>query len=247
MNIAKLDTLDIAYLDEGEGEPVVLIHGFASNAATNWVGPGWVQTLVDSGYRVVAFDNRGHGQSTKFYDDSAYSLEQMSDDVIALLDHLEISRCHVMGYSLGARISSILASRAGHRFNKVVLAGNGYNMIEGGFDSRDIHEGLAAESDEEVTSKVGAEFRKFAKQTGSDLKALAACIMGGRTLIPRSVFEEISLPVLVTIGTEDTVATGGERPAEIIENAQYRPIPKRNHMNAVGDRIYKQNVLEFLA
>ena len=62
------DGVEIAFIDEGEGDPVLLIHGFASNVATNWVGPGWVKALNDAGFRVIAYDNRGHGQSAKLYD-----------------------------------------------------------------------------------------------------------------------------------------------------------------------------------
>ena len=55
----------LAFIDqqpEAGGEPVLLIHGFASIHAVNWVSTGWVRTLNDAGYRVIAFDNRGHGQ-----------------------------------------------------------------------------------------------------------------------------------------------------------------------------------------
>ena len=67
--------VEIAYLDEGEGEPIVLVHGFASNKEVNWVMPGWTTTLRRDGRRVIALDNRGHGQSTKLYDPAAYHTE----------------------------------------------------------------------------------------------------------------------------------------------------------------------------
>ena len=246
MNIAKLPNADIAYLDEGEGDAILLIHGFASNASTNWVGPGWVQLLVDSGYRVIALDNRGHGASQKFYNQDDYLLEKMADDAAALLVHLEIDRSYVMGYSMGARISSTLASRNPGVVRKLVLAGNGYNMIVGGFDSSEIYDGLMADTDEAVETKIGAEFRYFAKATKSDLKALAACIMGGRSYISKALFETLKPETMVIVGTEDTVAVDGEKLAEIIPNGRFEPIPKRNHMNAVGDKVYKQAVLDFL-
>ena len=65
------DGVEIAYLDEGEGEPIFLVHGFASNAGTNWVFPGRVKTLRDAGYRVIAHDNRGHGNSCLLYTSDA--------------------------------------------------------------------------------------------------------------------------------------------------------------------------------
>ncbi len=247
MKIANLDTANIVYTDEGEGDPVLLIHGFASNAETNWTGPGWVQLLVDSGYRVIAMDNRGHGGSQKFYEEAAYSLENMASDAANLLTFLNISKANVMGYSLGARIASTLAFQSPELVDKLILAGNGYNMIEGAFDSSEIHNGLAANTVEDVKTKIGIEFRTFAEATGSDLKALAACIMGGRSYIPKSLFESLKPETMVIVGTQDTVAVDGEKLASIIPNGHFKPIPKRNHMNAVGDKVYKQAVLEFLA
>lgn len=246
MNIAKLDTAEIAYFDEGEGDVVLLIHGFASNAHTNWINVGWTQLLIDSGYRVIAIDNRGHGESQKFYNQDDYLLEKMADDASALLTHLNISKAHVMGYSMGSRISATLASRYPEMVDKLILAGNGYNMIEGGFDSSEIYDGLVAETDEDVTTKIGTEFRYFAKATKSDLKALAACIMGGRSYIEKMLFENLKPKTMVIAGTEDTVAMNADKLASIIPNGHYVPIPKRNHMNAVGDKIYKQEVLNFL-
>ncbi len=247
MKIAKLDVAEIAYLDEGEGDAILLIHGFASNAKTNWISPGWVQFLVDSGFRVIALDNRGHGASQKFYEEAAYALKNMADDAVGLLEYLNIKQAHIMGYSLGARISSTLASRSPERVSKLVLAGNGYNMIEGSFDSSEIHAGLSAASLEDVTTQIGKDFRTFAEMTGSDLKALAACIMGGRSYIKREVFENLKPQTMVIVGTEDTVAVDGKKLADIIPNGHFEPIPKRNHMNAVGDKVYKEKVLEFLA
>src|SRR6202035_1099062 len=103
------DDVEIAFLDEGEGAPIVLVHGFASNAAVNWVQPGWVAFLKDAGRRVIALDNRGHGASTKLYDPAAYHSALMAGDVKALLDHLGLDRADVMGYSMGARIAAYLA------------------------------------------------------------------------------------------------------------------------------------------
>src|SRR3954471_10522280 len=96
--------VEIAFLDEGQGDPIVLVHGFASTKEANWVNPGWATTLTRAGRRVVALDDRGHGQSSKLYDPAEYHTSRMADDVRALMDELELERADVMGYSMGARI-----------------------------------------------------------------------------------------------------------------------------------------------
>src|SRR3954469_22105669 len=82
--------VEIAYLDEGEGDPILLVHGFASSKSVNWVYPTWVSDLKKDGRRVIALDNRGHGDSAKLYDAAQYEISVMAADVIALMDHLEL-------------------------------------------------------------------------------------------------------------------------------------------------------------
>jgi phosphoglycerate dehydrogenase-like enzyme len=123
------DDVEIAFLDEGEGEPIVLVHGFASNAAVNWVQPGWVAFLKQAGRRVIALDNRGHGASTKLYDPAEYHSARMAADVAALLDHLGLRRADVMGYSMGARSAAFLALRDPQRVHSAVFGGLGRNLI----------------------------------------------------------------------------------------------------------------------
>ena len=244
MNSVTLSGTEIAYMDEGNGDPIVLVHGFASNARTNWLGPGWVSTLNQAGFRVIALDNRGHGSSKKFYNEEDYTLDAMASDVGGLIDHLELQKPHIMGYSMGCRISATLAKSRGADLNKIILAGNGYNMIVGGFDTDEVKNALLADSLEETVPGTGRDFRVFAEKTGNDLKALAACIKGRN--LDEETFRNLTNPTLVIIGEEDDVAVDGEKLAAIIPNGRYESIPNRNHMNAVGDKIYKQKVLEFL-
>ena len=109
----------------------MLVHGFASTKEVNWVAPGWVTTLTRAGRRVIALDNRGHGQSSKLYDAAAYHSASMAEDVRALLDHLPIERADVMGYSMGARITAFLAVNHSQRVRSAVLGGLGIRLVEG--------------------------------------------------------------------------------------------------------------------
>src|SRR4030081_683200 len=131
MDTFRSGDAEIAYLDAGEGEPVVLVHGFASTKETNWVVPGWIDTLRRAGRRAVALDNRGHGASTRLYDPARYHSAIMADDVRALMDHLGLARADVMGYSMGARITAYLALAHPARVLRIVLGG-GWTTPGGG-------------------------------------------------------------------------------------------------------------------
>jgi pimeloyl-ACP methyl ester carboxylesterase len=238
--------VEIAYLDEGDGDPIVLVHGFASTKEVNWVHPGWVATLTRDGRRVIALDNRGHGASGKLYDPSAYHSATMADDVRALLDHLKIERADVMGYSMGARITAFLAVKHSERIRSAVLGGLGIRLVEGVGLPESIADALEAPSLDDVRDPTGRVFRIFAEQTKSDLRALAACIRGSRQTLGRTEVGAIRAPVLVAVGTKDQVAGSAQELAALIPDARALDIPDRDHMLAVGDKVFKQGVLEFL-
>jgi pimeloyl-ACP methyl ester carboxylesterase len=240
------DGVGIAYHDEGEGEPILLIHGFASNIVTNWVGPRWVASLVQSGRRVIAFDNRGHGNSEKLYDPALYGALAMAEDARRLLDHLGIERADVMGYSMGARIAAFLVLRHPIRVRSVIFGGLGINMVRGMVGSGPLAKALEAPRIEEVTNDAARSFRAFAEQTGSDLAALAACMRGPREKISPEQLATIAVPCLVAVGTEDVIGGSGPELAKLIPGAQLLEIQGRDHMKAVGDAGFKQGVLDFL-
>ena len=240
-------TVEIAYLDEGEGEPIVLVHGFASTRTVNWVYPTWVSELRKNGRRVIALDNRGHGESSKLYDPLQYSIAAMASDVVALMDHLEIARADIMGYSLGARMTAWLALNATQRLRAAIFGGIGMAMIEGGGPGENVVAALEAPSLDEVTDPVGRTFRAFADQTRSDRLALAACLRGSRGLMSRAEAARIALPVLIAVGTTDEIAGSAERLGQIIAGSEVLDIPNRDHMRAVGDKIYKAGVVDFLS
>lgn len=240
------DGIETAYLDEGEGEPIVLVHGFASTKEVNWVNTAWVTTLTRAGRRVIALDNRGHGQSSKLYDPADYHTAKMADDVAALMDHLKIERADVMGYSMGARITSYLALNHPERVRSGVLGGLGIHLVDGVGLPMSIAEALEAPSLADVTDPMGRTFRAFADQTKSDRRALAACIRGSRQTLTREEVAKIGIPVLVAVGTKDPVAGSAHELAALIPGAKALDIPDRDHMLAVGDKVYKAGVLEFL-
>ena len=238
--------VEIAYLDEGAGEPIVLVHGFASTARVNWVFPGWVVTLTEAGRRVIALDNRGHGASSKLYDPAAYHTTAMMGDVRALLDHLNIERADIMGYSMGARIAAFMAVYHPERVRSLVLGGLGIRLVQGVGLPESIAEAMEAPSVAAVGDRTGRVFRSFAEQTRSDLRALAACIRGSRQTLSREQVAGIRVPTLVAVGTKDDVAGSAEELAVLIPGARALDIPGRDHMLSVGDKVFKTGVIDFL-
>jgi pimeloyl-ACP methyl ester carboxylesterase len=239
--------VEIAYLDEGEGDPILLVHGFASTKNVNWVYPTWVSELRKNGRRVIAFDNRGHGDSGKLYDAAAYEIATMAGDVIALMDHLNLERADVMGYSLGSRMTAVLARQTPQRLRSAIFGGIGIGLIEGGGPGENVAAALEAPSLDDVTDPVGRTFRAFADQTRSDRRALAACLRGSRRLMTREDAAGISVPVLIAVGTADEIAGSADALGKIIPGAEVLHIPNRDHMRAVGDKVYKAGVLDFLS
>ncbi|MDH6268633.1 pimeloyl-ACP methyl ester carboxylesterase [Rhizobium sp. SG_E_25_P2] len=239
--------LDFAYFDVGPRDvaPVLLIHGFASSALVNWVHPGWVQTLLKAGRRVIALDNRGHGDSGKPHDPAAYHPALMAGDSAALLDHLGIGKADVMGYSMGARISSFLALNHPERVRSLIWGGLGFGLIEGVGDWDPIADALLAPSLDDVTHERGRMFRAFADKTGSDRLALAACISSNRVLVTEAEVARILQPVLIAVGTKDDIAGDPHRLAALLPDGRAVDIPGRDHMLAVGDRVFKQAALDF--
>lgn len=241
------DGVTIAYKDEGQGDPVLLIHGFASNSTVNWRNTNWMRTLNNAGYRVIAIDNRGHGQSEKLYDPELYRARTMAEDARRLLDHLRIERADVVGFSMGSRISAFLTLSYPERVRSVTFGGLGINMVHGIGGSDAIAAALEADSGEDVTDDNVRTFRVFAEQTNSDLRALAACIRASREKILPEQIAQIRCPVLIAVGSEDTVAGSGQELADIIPGAEYFEIRGRDHMKSVGDLSHKKSVVDFLS
>jgi pimeloyl-ACP methyl ester carboxylesterase len=243
---ARIAYIDVAPTGEDREEPIVLIHGFASNHAVNWGDTLWIQTLTRDGRRVVAPDNRGHGQSQKLYDPKAYSLLAMGADIIDLMDHLGVQTADVMGYSMGARITSFLAADHPGRLRSAIFGGLGMRLLMSDPHYEAIVAAMEAPSAAQLTDDMQRAFRAFAEQTKSDLRALAACMAGTRELLTQEQAAAIRVPVLVAAGTKDMLARDYRELAQLIPGAEVLEIPGRDHNLAVGDKVYKQGVLDFL-
>jgi len=245
------DSVHIAYIDappvgRDRGEPILLIHGFASNHRVNWVGPRWVDALTKAGRRVVALDNRGHGESQKLYAPADYRADLMARDAAKLLAHLGIGRADVMGYSMGARIAAFLALARPALVRSLILGGLGEHLVRGYGLPAGVAQAMEAPSQADLAHPTQRMFRAFAEQTKSDLAALAACIRGSRQSLTPAAVGRIAAPTLIAVGTHDAVAGDGHKLAAIMRNATALDIPGRDHNLAVGDRVFKAGALAFL-
>jgi pimeloyl-ACP methyl ester carboxylesterase len=242
----------LAFIDEpavgfDRGEPILLIHGFASSHAVNWLFPQWVKTLTEDGRRVIALDNRGHGRSQTFYAPADYAIPKMAEDCRRLLDHLEIERADVMGYSMGARIAAFLGKSHPERVRSLILGGLGHHLVDGATLPLGIADAMEARSLDDLVDPMQRMFRKFADATKCDLKAMAACIRGARQPLSEAEARRIDLPVLVAVGTADEVAGDPHRLAALFSVGEALEILGRDHNRAVGDPVYKKGALRFLA
>lgn len=244
------DGVRIAFLDTpaigGSGDPILLIHGFASNHAVNWVNTLWVKTLSEAGFRVIALDNRGHGQSEKLYEPEAYGTDIMARDALNLLDYLRIERAHVMGYSMGARIGAVLALDHPDRVRSLMMGGLGQSLIDGKGLPPDVAQALEAPPGTKAPSAAAQTFRTFAEQTKSDLRALAACVRCSRQTLSRAELSGLETPTLIVTGEKDTVSGSGPALAAVMPDAKAVVLPGRDHSTAVGDKGHRKAVLEFL-
>ena len=243
--------VSIAYADfpargRDLGEPILLIHGFASTSRVNWLETGWVDALTADGRRTIAFDNRGHGESQKLYDPELYATELMAQDARRLLDHLGVGRADVLGYSMGARIAAFLALAHGDRVRSAIFGGLGAHLLDHAGLPIGIAEALETQHPDALTDPTQRLFRRFAESTHGDLAALAACIRGSRESLSASELGRIACPVLVAVGDKDRIAGDPYRLAQALPDAEVLEIPGRDHNPAVGDKHFKSGVLTFL-
>ncbi|MGC9963219.1 MAG: alpha/beta fold hydrolase [Acidimicrobiales bacterium] len=242
----SFDGVEIAYDVLGEGDAVVMHHGFASDSRTNFVRPGVAQAVVDSGRQVVLVDARGHGESGKPHDAAAYAGGAMVRDARALLDFLGLERVHFVGYSMGAFVAMSLAPIE-PRLASLVLGGAGLRQMRdrtsGG--ALRIADGLEASGAGEVVDARARAFRNFADATKADRLALAASLRSDGSLPNLEDLQRIAVPTLVVNGVNDTMTGPAENLAALIPGARSESVPG-DHLSAVVQPEFRRAIVTFL-
>ncbi len=244
-DVTKFQSFDgttLAFESEGDGVPVLLLHGFATDSFINWVRPGIVDALVGRGYRVVTVDQRGHGLSDKPHEPSAYADDAMVRDAQALLDHLEIERCLAAGYSMGARNLLGLVT-TDDRVRAAVLGGIGSNMLHAREWGGSVADAMLAKDKSTVTDRFAKSFRDFADLTGADREALAAIQLNSRESL--QALGSIGIPVLVLCGDNDPLVGSPQELADAIPGAR-AAVVGGTHLNVVNNPEFHRALADFI-
>ncbi len=228
---------------------VVLVHGFATSRAENWRRLGWLSAFERKGYRAVALDLRGHGESDKPHEPAAYGRDQMAGDIVALIDHLELRRVDLLGYSMGAHLSLAVALDAPSRVNNLILGGVGGRMLSGEPVSRTtmtMAEALTTDDPASITDPTLRGFRQFAENQGEDRLALAACSQGRGAPASGDDLWTLGVPTLVVAGSRDELAGDPQVLADAIPGARAVTLPACDHFSAIPHALFKAAVFDFL-
>lgn len=243
------DGVPIAYDDIGPregGRPIVLLHGFASNRKENWQRLGWYGAFERKNIRFIAADMRGHGESGKPHEPQAYTREKLVGDVFGLLDHLNIAKADVLGFSMGARIAAGAALADPKRVDLLMLGGVGARLFEPPLANNPMAAAMEAENIDAISEPLLRSFRQFADEQGEDRKALAALTRAASAPVTRADVAGISHETLVVAGSRDALAGDVHELARAMPNAKAVVLPGCDHFSAISHALFKATVFDFL-
>lgn len=241
------DGLTLAYdLIPGDGRPVILLHGFASNRKENWQRLGWYGAFERKRMKMAALDCRGHGESAKPHAPSAYTRGAMVGDVVALLDTLEHERADLIGYSMGARLALAAALAHPKRFPLVTLGGIGARLFEPRPPGEPMAEAMEAADPESIADPLLRSFRRFADEQSEDRLALGALSRSHDAPFTRDEVAGLSVQVLVVAGSRDDLAGDPHALAQIIPGARAVTLPGCDHFSAIPHALFKAAAFDFL-
>jgi pimeloyl-ACP methyl ester carboxylesterase len=233
----------------GDRPPVVLHHGFAVDAVVNWVYPGVVAAMVADGRRVWAPDARGHGMSERPHDPDRYGEAAMARDLGELLDVIGVDEVDLVGYSMGAVVSLLVAAQD-HRVRRLAIGGVGCAVVElGGVDTRvlppeQVMVALLSDDPHAVEHPGAAAFRQLADGIDADRVALAA--QASRRHAEPIALGRITAPTLLVVGDADPMAARPEVLAGAIPDTRLELVGG-DHLTAVGDPAFAALIVEHLA
>jgi pimeloyl-ACP methyl ester carboxylesterase len=237
------DKVKIHYIVQGDGTPVILIHGFSGTAEGNWFANGVAEALSKN-HRVIAIDCRGHGKSDKPYEAAMYG-DRLWKDVVELMDHLSIKRAHIHGYSMGGMITARLLASYPERFITASFGGSGVPETDPAWKAK-------LPKDKEGTDPQEAEARKkLAANPARDPKALAAVRESFQGFRQSKIdLTKIEIPVLALNGEFDSPNAKTVRMQRELKNFKGVILPGKSHLTAIMagyiPEAYIQNLVAFI-
>jgi len=252
MPSVTLNGASIAYDDISPAGPVqrtiLLLHGFASNRNEGWRRTGWYGALERRGFRTIALDQRGHGESLRSHDPADYGRETLAADALALLDHLGVGRVDVLGYSMGTRTAMQLALDAPDRVSNLLLGGVGAKLWDppkpGGVEA--MAEAMGAADPSTIQNEMLKSFRQFADEQGEDRQALAAFTAAASPPLDRAALGRLPMPVLVAAGQFDDLAGDAEPLAAVFPLGKAVTLRGVDHFSAIPHASFKATVFDFI-
>lgn len=252
MPTATLNGVSIAYDDIPPAGPaqrtLLLLHGFASNRNEGWKRTGWYSALERRGIRCIALDQRGHGESVKSHEAADYGRLNLAADAFALLDHLGVGRCDILGYSMGTRTALQMAIDAPDRVSNLMLGGIGGKLFEerpaGSVEA--MAQAMAAPTADDIQNELLKSFRQFADEQGEDRQALAAFSAAESPPLDQAAMRRLPMPVLVVAGDRDDLAGDPEALAAMFPHGKGVTLRGCDHFSAIPHASLKATVFDFL-
>ncbi len=247
----------IHYTVEGSGEPVVLIHGLAANADLNWRRAG-INRLLREDFQVIAFDCRGHGLSGQPEDASQYGLEFLHD-VTRLMDHLDIERAHIVGYSMGGFVALGLAVDSPERLRSVAICAAGWRRPDDHGDILNpyrpppeaaLRHGVRWAGTVPVTHALKGPLNRIRNWIGGKIN--------NRTALKaiRKSFDELrvteaqlranQVPAICFIGTRDGLKPYADDLSTVMANLEFVVLDGANHLLTPIGRDFQKQLRAFL-
>lgn len=242
--------VSLAYDDVGprhSARAVLLLHGYASNRNENWRRVGWLGAFERRRMRAVAIDLRGHGESDKPHEPTAYSRDALTNDVTMILDALGIKSAGLMGYSMGARLALSAALARPERFDFLVLGGVGGKLLEPAQAGDPMAAAMEADDARLIAEPLLRSFRQFADEQGEDRRALAAFARSrSGNNFDVNALGTLHVPTLVVAGARDELAGDVDELARHIPGAHGVTLPGCDHFSAIAHALFKAAVFDFL-
>jgi pimeloyl-ACP methyl ester carboxylesterase len=229
-SFTSFSRVNINWKETGQGRPLLLIHGYFSDADTNWIKYGHAAALAEAGYRVIMPDLRAHGLSGKPHDTASYPPDILADDQFALLEHLGINEYDLGGYSLGGRTVARMLAR-GAKPGRAIISGMGLEGLTQTAKRSGHFKHILDNLGQHERGSPAFMAEAFLKTTGGDPIALRL-ILDSFVDTEEAELRSVDLPVAVICGVDDQDNGSATALAALLPHGKLFEVPG-NHMSAV--------------